>query len=114
MNRVRGTIVLHDLRVVDGDVGDSLVELVHWISTLAHDVSDKPIRLGHRPRWLIYETGLNVAPRLEIPLARLWRERDNVETFALLLPARQPASPPRRLPCSDTARSYSGPNRPRR
>src|SRR5215204_5504902 len=69
LDRVGFPVVLDDLRVVDRDVGDSLVELVHRISPLAHHVGDEPICFRQRPRRLVDEAGLHFAPRAEIPLA---------------------------------------------
>ncbi len=49
VNTVREPVIVHDVGVVDRDVGRPPLEIVHGITTFAHDQRDQPVRVGTAP-----------------------------------------------------------------
>ena len=62
MDAVRRAVVLDDLRVVHRDVGCPLLEVVDWVSPLAHHLGDEPIGISHCSRWIVDERRLYLLP----------------------------------------------------
>ena len=54
--------MLHDSRVVDGEVGRALLEVIRWVTTRSHDLLDELACAGDRDRRIIHELGLNPGP----------------------------------------------------
>jgi hypothetical protein len=55
-------IVLDDLGVLDGKVGDALFETVRGVTARPHDLLDELIGTRHRRRWIIDELRLKADP----------------------------------------------------
>jgi hypothetical protein len=55
MDAVSGSVVLDDSRVVDGDVGCLLVEIIDRVAALAHHLSHEPVRVAHCARRMVAE-----------------------------------------------------------
>jgi len=90
--------MLDDLRMIDGYVSCALLEVIHRIAALTHDVRHHTIRFDERSRRLIHESLLQVAPLTQVALARLGRERRDPQTLPLRLAPLQ-----FRLRCSSAA-----------
>ena len=86
---VRLAIRLDDRRVVDGDVGRPLVEVVHRIPTFAHHLGDERVRGRDGRRRRVDELGLNRLPTLGVALAGSRAERTDVELPAAPFPLGQ-------------------------
>ena len=111
MDTVRRPVVVHDLRVVDRDVGGPTVEIVDGITPFAHHLGHQTVGDADRGRGVVDEPGLHLAPAGgELRQGRR-RQRNNVELVPLAFARRKfllgafLASGLR-----STTRSYSGRN----
>jgi hypothetical protein len=82
---VSGSIVLDHIRVVDRDVGRSLVEIVHRITAFAHYLGHQTIRIPYRPRRIVDERGLHRAPVFDVLGPRVRSQHNDVELLSLSL-----------------------------
>src|SRR6185312_7893128 len=78
-NAVCGAVPLDELRVLDGDVGRPLLEVVDRIATISHDALHQVVGLRHRARRIVDEARLRRLPLLDIALARIVRQRSKLE-----------------------------------
>ena len=77
-------IGLDDPRVVDGDVGGALVEVVDRIAAVLHDGLDQHVRLSRGPFRIVDEARLHALPLADVALSRSGRERRDLELSAAL------------------------------
>src|ERR1700712_1920352 len=61
-DRVRGAVVLHHGRMIDGDVGGASVEVLDRIAALPHPLDPQPVRLTQGIIGIVDEVGLHAAP----------------------------------------------------
>src|SRR5215469_2186950 len=59
------TIVFDDLRVVDGNVGGSLLKISYRIALSGHHTRNQPVRLNQAPVRIIYKPALNLMPSFQ-------------------------------------------------
>jgi hypothetical protein len=81
---VRRPVVVHDLRVVDGDVRSALLEVFDGVAALPHHLLDQHVGLCDRAAGIVHEARLGGAPRLGVAIARLGAQRLHVELLAPL------------------------------
>ena len=82
---MRGAVVLDDLRMVDGDVGGALLELVRdGIAAVAHDLHHERVGLADGRSGLVDEAPLRGPPALGVPVARRGLELADLELVAAL------------------------------
>src|SRR5687767_12165806 len=62
------TVVHDDVRVIDRNVGDALLELPDRIAACGHQLADEPVRFGDRPARIVNKARLNAAPRIVVSL----------------------------------------------
>src|SRR3954453_11663796 len=86
---VRGAVPLDELRMLDGDVGGPLLEVVDRIATLPHDALHQVARFRYRSRRIVDEARLRFLPLLDVALARIVRKRPELELVVTLLTLRE-------------------------
>src|SRR5215471_12053553 len=59
------TIVLDDLRVIDGNVSGSLLKISYRIALSGHHTRNQPVRLNQAPVRIIYKPALNLMPSFQ-------------------------------------------------
>ena len=87
MDAVRRPVVVHDLRMVNGDVRGSPVEIVDGITPLAHHLSHQTVGDTDGRRGVVDESGLHLLPAGGEFRVRRRRERNNVELVTLAFAA---------------------------
>src|SRR5262252_776932 len=73
------TIVLDDLRVIDGNVSGSLLKISYRIALSGHHTRNQPVRLNLAPVRIIYKLGLNLMPSFQKVAAFCRSERADVK-----------------------------------
>src|SRR3954463_820218 len=68
MNGVSGSIVLNNRRMIDRDVGCTLIEIINRVAALMHHLHEKSVRVVQCTRGVVDECSLNVAPALAVRL----------------------------------------------
>ena len=76
---VRRAVVLHDVRVVDGDVGAPLVEVVHRVAAVLHDADDQPVGIREGAPRVVDEAALRLVPAASVLLRGVGVERTDVQ-----------------------------------
>ena len=61
-NFARGAVVHHDIRVINRDISDSLLEVAHRVAASGHDFSNQPIGFCHSATRVVDETRLDGPP----------------------------------------------------
>src|ERR1044071_492882 len=85
----RRAIVHDDVRMIDRDVGNTLLEIANGIATRVHDVADEAVCLDDRALRIVDEPRLHLTPRVREPPRIVRCERTDVEPFDALLPFEQ-------------------------
>jgi hypothetical protein len=85
-----GPIVLHDLGVIDGDVGGALIEILHWVAASGHDSRDQPVRLVDGRIRIVDELKLDHVPGLLEPVSFIRKERTNLVSLDAFLELPEP------------------------
>src|SRR5918997_2286288 len=83
---VRRAVVVDNMRMIDGDVGRALFEVVDRVTAIPHYEDDQSVGLLHRLLRLIDETGLSLPPRARVALTSGGIEGPDLELLPALLP----------------------------
>src|SRR5215469_14232482 len=59
------TIVLDDLRVIDGNVSNSLLKISYRVALSGHHARNQPVRLNQAPVRIIDKPALNLMPSFQ-------------------------------------------------
>src|SRR5215468_2825385 len=59
------TIVVDDLRVIDGNVSSSLLKISYRIALSGYHTRNQPVRLNQAPVRIIYKPALNLMPSFQ-------------------------------------------------
>jgi hypothetical protein len=76
---MRRPIVLHDVRVLDRDVGRATVEVLDRIAARGHHLLDQLVRLIHGIRGRVHELRLHLRPIGREPVVIGLRERTEIQ-----------------------------------
>jgi len=68
-HRVCLSVVLHHQRMIDGDLGDTLIEVLHGIAAILHDGSHETVGFLERAIGVVDESRLDDPPVLGVALA---------------------------------------------
>jgi hypothetical protein len=101
---VLSAIVVHDFGMIDGEVGSTLVEVLHGVPALEHQLLDEAVRLSDGIRGSIDKARLRGPPALEVVVTPVGIKRANAEVLMALAALLQETSPPhspQRLPWDD-------------
>src|SRR5258708_25157965 len=82
---MRDSVVLDNVRIINGDVGRLLFEIGHGVTTLLQRPVDQCISLPHRHFGLVYKTCLQVAPLGCVTAANFRAKRLDVQLADALL-----------------------------
>src|SRR5438445_9740594 len=82
-------VVLHDVGVIDRHVGRTLLEVLHRVTALSHDVQDECVRLVDGLARSVHEPLLRGPPGDDVALAALRSERPYFHALTPLPPRRE-------------------------
>src|SRR5438874_6463015 len=88
-HRVCLSVMVHHQRMIDGDIGYPLIEVLDRIAAILHDGSHETVGFFERAVGIIDESSLHNAPALGVALARLGRKRPYLELRPPLLASPQ-------------------------
>jgi len=96
---VSGSVILHDFRMIHGDICRPLFEVTYRIAARGHHIGQQLVGLGYRASGAVNKPRLDPAPGLHEARTITHPERPDVESldslFALVEPGfRMPPAPP--------------------
>src|SRR5262249_59872142 len=77
----RGAIVHYDVRMIDRNVFDALVEVADRVAAGLHDFADHAIGFGDRALRIVDESRLDLPPRVAVAPLVLFVQRPDVQPF---------------------------------
>ena len=81
----RGAVLLDDVRMRDGDLADALVEVLGRIAALLHHLLHEQVGFDDGALRIVDEARLRRLPAPRVAVARLRRQRPDVELLMPLL-----------------------------
>lgn len=84
-NGLRRPVMVHHGRVIDRDIGSTVLKITHRVAALLHQIANQLVRFGNNAFWVIDEAALQYIPCLIEPCGFGRRQRCDIETLNAFL-----------------------------